>query len=185
MRKAFVPCLAVLAMALAGCESTSGNAPANNTELMTSAKTSLQQMTAQDSHLQDLTNNSTGYVIFPEVGKAAAGIGAAGGKGVLYENGQSVGIVRMDQVGVGPQVGGETYSELIIFQNQSALNRLKNNSLEFGAEAAATLVKAGAAAAAQFDNGVGVFILPKGGLMAGASIHGQKFTFYPTNSSGT
>ena len=184
MHHAFIPVLGILAMALAGCESTSGSAasPAQNTELLNSSQVALQKMTAQDPNLQDLINSSYGYVIFPEVGKAAAGIGAAGGKGIVYQNGHPVGTVTMDQIGVGPQIGGETYSELIVFQNQQALNRLMNNSLEFGADAHATLVKAGAAAATQFDNGVKVFVLPKGGLMAGADIHGQKFTFHPNSN---
>ena len=183
MRIAFVPVLAVVAMALAGCESTSGNSAANRTELSNSGKTALDQMVAKDPNLQDQTNNSYGYVIFPEVGKAAAGIGAAGGKGIVYQNGQEIGTVTMDQVGVGPQLGGQTYSELIIFQNQDAFNRLVNNSLEFGADASGTVVKAGAAAGSQFSNGVKVFIMPKGGLMAGADIHGQKFTFHSNNSA--
>jgi len=182
MRALFVSVLAILAMGLVGCESTSGNSAANRTELSTSGKTAHDQMVAKDPQLQDLINSAYGYVIFPEVGKAAAVVGAAGGKGVVYQNGQEIGTVSMDQVGVGPQLGGETYSELVIFQNQQALERLKNDSLEFGGDMSATVVKAGAASGSQFANGVQVFIMPKGGLMAGIDVHGQKFTFHPSNS---
>ena len=185
MRIAFVPVLAVVAMALVGCESTSGNSAANRTELSTSGKTALDQMIAKDPQLQDQINSSYGYVIFPEVGKAAAVVGAAGGKGTVYQNGQEIGTVSMDQVGVGLQLGGETYSELIIFQHQEAFNRLVNNSLEFGGDTSAIAVKAGAAAGSEFANGVKVFIMPKGGLLAGADVHGQRFTFHANNSPTT
>jgi lipid-binding SYLF domain-containing protein len=81
------------------------------------------------------------------------------------------------------QLGGDTFGELIIFQDEHALNRMMNNSIEFGADASATIIKAGAAGDTNFANGVKVFILPKGGLMAGVSVNGQKFHFTPANNS--
>lgn len=182
MRKAILPVFVVAAMGLIGCETNTPNSTASRTELKTHADSGLQQFYAQDAKLQDTVNNSVGYVVFPDVGKGAVGIGGASGHGVVYKNGQPAGTVTLTQVSVGPQVGGQTYSELLVFQNEAALNRLMNNSLEFGAAAEATIVKAGAAAAARFDNGVGVYILPKGGLMAGANINGQKFQFSPDSN---
>jgi lipid-binding SYLF domain-containing protein len=167
-----------------GCETNTPNSPAAQMDVSNRSETALQQMTAQDGRLQDLINNSYGYVIFPEVGQGAIGVGGSSGVGTVYQNGKEVGTVKLTQVSVGPQVGGDTYSELIIFQNQQAMNRLMNDSLEFGAAANATIVKAGAAAAARLDNGVGVFLLPKGGLMAGANVNGQKFHFM-SNSGQT
>ena len=38
---------------------------------------------------------------------------------------------------------------------------------------------AGAAGAARFEDGVAVFHLPKGGLMAAAAVNGQKINFEP------
>lgn len=179
MRNAVTFCaLAALTLGgVVGCETNSPNSPAAQTNMTNSSENALAAITAQDAKLQDMLNNSYGYVIFPEIGQAAVGVGGSSGRGTVYQNGKEVGTVKLTQVSLGPQLGGDTYSELIIFQNQQAMNRLLNNSLEFGAAANATLVKAGAAAAARFDNGVGVFILPKGGLMAGANINGQKFHF--------
>jgi lipid-binding SYLF domain-containing protein len=179
MRKALTLCaLAALTVGgVVGCETNSPNSPAAQASMANNSQTALAAMTAQDGKLQDLLNNSYGYVIFPEVGQAAIGVGGSSGHGTVFQNGKEVGTVKLTQVSLGPQVGGDTYSELIIFQSQQAMNRLMNDSLEFGAAANATAVKAGAAAAARFDNGVSVFILPKGGLMAGANINGQKFHF--------
>jgi len=178
MRTAATLCaLAALTVGVVGCETNTPNSPAAQMDVSNRSQTALQQMTAQDGRLQDMINNSYGYVIFPEVGQGAIGVGGSSGVGTVYQNGKEVGTVKLTQVSVGPQLGGDTYSELIVFQNQQAMNRLMNDSLEFGAAANATIVKAGAAAATRLDNGVGVFLLPKGGLMAGANVNGQKFHF--------
>jgi len=184
MRKALIPLFSIAAIAAVGCESTGPNAPAPKTQLEPRSDNSLQMFLSHDSGLQKLIDNSAGYVIFPEVGKGAVGVGGASGLGTVYRHGQAIGSVKLDQVSVGPQIGGETYAELIIFRDEPALNRMINNAFEFGAAASATVIKAGVAADARFDeNGTLCYILPKGGLMAGADIHGQKFHFYDNNGS--
>jgi lipid-binding SYLF domain-containing protein len=180
LKLAFIPLVAALGMPLVGCESTNtttGNLPHENATLDSRARATVDQMTASDPGLRDVLQNGYGYVIFPEVGKAAVGIGGAGGKGVVYQQGQKIGYATLNQGSVGVQLGGETYAELIVFKTPDALAVFKNGNLTFGADASATLVKAGAAAAGQFNNGTRIFILPKGGLMAGVSIMGQKFGF--------
>jgi len=141
------------------------------------ARASLERMEAQDPSLTNNVNNAVGYAIFPEVGSAAIGIGGAEGQGFVYRGGQRVGMVKMTQGSIGIQAGGDTYAELIIFQDDKALNRLMNNSFEFGSDASATAVKAGAAGSAEFSHGSQVYILPKGGFKAGVSLNGQKFKF--------
>jgi lipid-binding SYLF domain-containing protein len=183
MRSAVIPVFAVAALAIVGCETNSPNSAANNVDLNNRARMALEQMTAQDPHLQDVINNSVGYVIFPEVGQAAVGVGGASGQGVVYRSGQPIGSARIDQVSLGPDIGGQTYSELIVFKDEKAMGRLMNDSLEFGAQAHATAVKAGAAAATEFAEGYAVFLLPKGGLEVGASISGQKFHFHPNSNT--
>ena len=183
MRSMLLPVCAVGLAALVGCETTSPNSPGATMDLNNRAQISLHQMTAQDPHLQDLIGNSMGYVIFPEIGQGAVGVGGASGSGIVYRNGQPVGTATMNQLSIGPDIGGQTYSELIIFKDEKSLNRLMNDSLEFGAEAHATAVKAGAAAGTEFSNGVAVFILPKGGLEVGASLTGQKFHFNQNNGN--
>ena len=186
VQKLFVPVLAAFAMAMVGCEGTSGNSPAENATLSNRANASVQEMEAHDAGLRNAVDNAYAYVIFPEVGKAAVGIGGSGGKGVVYRGGQPIGYATLNQGSIGPQVGGETYAELIVFKDADALASFRNGDLTLGADASATLVKAGAAAATQFKNGTAVFVLPKGGLMAGASINGQVIHFVRDSSnSGT
>ena len=97
----------------------------------------------------------------------------------MYEKGQYIGYADLTQVSVGFQAGGQTYSELIVFQDQAAMNRFKQNETNFGANASAVLAENGAAADAQFVDGVAVFIKPITGAMAEASLGGQQITYMP------
>jgi len=183
MRMYLLPLVAILA-AVAGCDTASPDSPGTRTAIAQESNTALERMYAQDPGLRNLTANAYGYAIFPEVGEAAVGIGGASGKGIVYKGGQRVGTVTLEQASIGVQLGGQTFGELIIFQDEHALNRLMNNSVEFGADASATIVKAGAAGSTNFANGVQIYILPKGGLMAGVSLNGQKFHFIPSQTNG-
>src|ERR1700751_3501815 len=62
-----------------------------------------------DSLMSHLFDSSPGYVIFPNVGKGAIGVGGAAGNGILYEGGKAVGRASMKQVNVGFQFGGKAY----------------------------------------------------------------------------
>jgi len=130
-----------------------------------------------DSLMQHLFDNSTGYVIFPNVGKGAIGVGGAAGNGILYENGKPVGRASMKQVSVGFQFGGQAYREVIFFENQAAVDRFKQNKFEFDAQISAVAATAGASADAKYRQGVMVYTQEKGGLMYEASVGGQKFEY--------
>ena len=71
------------------------------------------------------------------------------------------------------------FAELIAFENEEAFNRFTSNRYEATAQASAVAIKTGAAAAAKYTNGVAIFTYIKGGLMAEASVGGQRFTFQP------
>jgi lipid-binding SYLF domain-containing protein len=133
----------------------------------------------QDPSMGNLFKNSYGYVIFPDVGKGAAGVGGAAGKGALYEKGKPEGTAKMLQVSVGAQAGGQAYREVIFFENKAALDRFKNNKIEFSAQTSAIAAKAGSSANENYRDGVVVFSQEKGGLMLEASLGGQKFTYKP------
>jgi len=130
-----------------------------------------------DPSMENLFKNSSGYVIFPNVGKGGVGVGGAAGKGAVYQKGTTVGTSQMVQVTVGAQAGGQAYREIIFFENRDALNRFMQNKIEFSGQASAIAVKAGASANTNYRDGVVVFSQAKGGLMLEASLGGQKFTY--------
>lgn len=130
-----------------------------------------------DGLMQSLFDNSHGYVIFPNVGKGAIGVGGAAGNGIVFENGNPIGSAKMKQVSVGFQFGGQAYREVIFFENQEALDRFKQNNFEFSAQASAVAATKGASANVKYSDGVMIFTQQKGGLMYEASIGGQKFNY--------
>lgn len=130
-----------------------------------------------DASMANLFKHSSGYVIFPNVGKGGVGVGGAAGKGAVYEKGAVIGTSQMVQVTVGAQAGGQAYREIIFFESKEALDRFKDNKIEFSGQASATAVKSGASANANYRDGVIVFSQTKGGLMLEASLGGQKFTY--------
>ena len=140
-----------------------------------------------DEFIQEKSKNGKDEFIYlglgEPIGKGGFGIGGAYGKGTLYENGILVGDAKMTQVSVGFQWGGQSYSELIVFENKKALELFKSSRLELAAQASAIAVTAGVSADVPYTNGVAVYTLPKAGLMYEATVGGQKFKYFPENES--
>jgi hypothetical protein len=134
---------------------------------------------AHDAGFEQLVRGAYAYAVFPSVGKAAAVVGAAFGKGEVFQGKQMIGYAALAQMSVGVQLGGHTFDEVIIFRNEAALKRFKAGRFAFAADASAVVVKAGAAAASDYEHAAGVFVLSEGGLMLELSIGTQKFMFRP------
>lgn len=146
-------------------------------KLISDSKEAKEQFIKSDGLMQSLFENSYGYVIFPNVGKGAIGVGGAAGNGIVYEKGTAIGSAKMKQVSVGFQFGGQAYREVIFFENKSALDRFKEDRFEFAAQASAVAATAGASTNVKYKDGVMVFTQEKGGLMYEASVGGQKFDY--------
>ena len=145
----------------------------------------------------DFFSKSYGWAIFPTIGKGGFGIGGAHGTGRVYAKGKYVGDTSMTQVTIGFQLGGQAYSQIIFFQDKRAYDEFTGGNFEFGAQASAVAITAGASATAstsgssagssagkndantvgQYNKGMAVFTVAKGGLMYEASIGGQKYTY--------
>jgi lipid-binding SYLF domain-containing protein len=152
-------------------------AQGDNDRILTDSKEAKTAFIKTDASMEDLFNSSHAYVIFPNVGKGAVIVGGAGGNGIVYEKGKQIGTAKMVQASVGAQAGGQAYREVIFFENKDALDRFKDNKLEFSGQVSAVAVKAGASANVKYTDNVKVFTQEKGGLMLEASLGGQKFSY--------
>jgi lipid-binding SYLF domain-containing protein len=137
----------------------------------------------KNDKMTDYFADSYGYVVFPSVGKGGIVLGAAHGRGIVYEQGEAIGEAKMTQVTIGLQWGGQAYSEVIFFKNAAALAAFKRGELEFSGQVSAVAITAGASADISYDNDVAVYTLTKAGFMYEASLGGQKFKFIANNSS--
>jgi lipid-binding SYLF domain-containing protein len=142
-----------------------------------------------------------GYAVFPTVGKGGLGIGGSHGKGQVYRGGTVIGFTSTSDISIGLQAGGQAYSQVIFFENAAALEKFTKGNFEFAASASAIAVQATAeaktstegtaagasgsrtgdraAAGAEYQNGMAVFTMAKGGLMYAATIAGQKYSYKP------
>jgi lipid-binding SYLF domain-containing protein len=140
-----------------------------------------------------------GYAVFPTIGKGGLGVGAAHGKGRVYEKGKYIGDTSVTQVSFGFQAGGQAYSQMIFFQDKRSLDEFTSGNFEFGADVSAVAITAAAGASAgttgasagasggkkdagtagKYYKGMAVFTIVKGGAMYEAAVAGQKFGYKP------
>jgi lipid-binding SYLF domain-containing protein len=158
------------------------------------------QVFRQSPVAQPFFKNAYGYAVFPKIGKGAAGVGGAFGKGQVYRGGKVTGLTSLFQLSVGLQLGGEAFSEIIFFQDQRAYDDFTRGNFEFDATASAVAITAAAQTqtgttgntvgasvgpkdgkqiAAKYVKGMAVLVHTKGGLMYEVSVGGQKFSFEP------
>jgi len=146
-------------------------------------------------------SKSYGYAVFPTIGKGGIGIGGAHGSGKVYRQGTAIGTSKMTQLTIGFQLGGQAYSQVIFFENETALNDFTSGNFEFSAQATAVAITAGASAEANtgggtatgvsggkndastaslgYRKGMAIFTVAKGGLMYEAALGGQKYSYTP------
>lgn len=144
-------------------------------------------------------DSAYGYAIFPTIGKAGLVVGGAYGEGRVYAGGKYVGDTTMTQFTAGFQAGGQAFSQIIFFQNQTAYEEFTSGNFEFSAQATAVVITAGLSADASttgglaagasggrndaatvhggYRRGLAVFTIARGGLMFEAVLGGQKFSY--------
>ena len=139
----------------------------------------LQRAERRDPGLKPFLKKARGYAVFPSVGKAAAVAGGGFGKGEVFEQGKLVSYAAIAQATIGVQLGGGTFTQIIAFENKTTLERFRRGLFTFSANASVVMIKAGAAASADYEKGAAVFVLSRGGMMLEAGVGGQKFIVKP------
>lgn len=146
-------------------------------ELRQDADSALSEVTSANAGFDSIIRHAPGFVVFPTVAKGGAGIGGAYGRGIVYANGAPVGYTDLRQATVGLQLGGQTYTQILVFESLAALDRFRQGNYEFSAQATALVLHSGEGANARFDDGVAVFTMDEAGLMLEAAVGGQKFSY--------
>jgi lipid-binding SYLF domain-containing protein len=138
----------------------------------------LKRLEAKDPGLRKLLEKAYGYAVFPSVGKAALVVGGSYGRGAAFEKEKMIGYATISQMTIGVQIGGDTFTEILIFNDKDSLKRFKQGRMAFAANASAVLVKAAAAGTNNFK-GVTALAYSSGGMLLELSLGGQKFKFKP------
>jgi lipid-binding SYLF domain-containing protein len=170
--------VSMISFFVAGC-ATAPDTQVERQNLVDQATSALRQMKNSDPTLTQFLAQSFGYAVFPNVGKGAFIAGGAYGRGIVYEKGNFVGYSDVAQATIGLQAGGQSFDEIIVFENRGVMDRFISGKVNFSASASAVILKSGAGGAARYTDGVAVFVQPTGGLMVEAAVGGQQFTFMP------
>ena len=137
------------------------------------------------------------YAVFPTIGAGGLVVGGARGKGQVYVHDRLVGDALMTQLSIGFQAGGKAFSEIRFFQDKRSLDVFESGKFEFSANASAVAITTGASAGVgtdrasseasggkndattngDYQTGMAVFTIAKGGLMFAADISGEKFAY--------
>jgi len=148
-------------------------------KLTAEVKDALKDFQAADGSLKAIFKKAAGYAVFPTAGKGGFIVGGAHGTGQVYAGGKLLGTAKMTQVTVGAQIGGQAFAEIIFFETKEALAQFKAGGYSMNAQVSAVAAAEGASNNAKYVEGVMVFTKARSGLMAEATVGGQKFSFDP------
>lgn len=152
-------------------------APPDRAALHSEVIATLKRLTLKHPELKRTLQKAYGFAVFPSVGRASLVMGGARGYGEVFEQGEIIGTTRVTQVTVGVQVGGQTFSELLIFERKPSLKAFKASPMAFNANASALFI-AGGSGTTDFKD-VTAHAYTRGGMLLEASLGGQKFRFFP------
>jgi hypothetical protein len=144
----------------------------------------LTRVREEHPELSSALDKAHGYAVFPSAGRASAVLGGAYGRGEVYERGQRIGDASMGQLTVGVQLGGQTFSEIILFNSENALDRFKAGRIAFAANLSAVVSKAAASGTADYERDVVAKAFSNGGMLLEASLGAQFFRFKPSGANG-
>jgi len=175
--KTIVVNLVVLASVIMGGCQTAPDSEASSEGIEIRVQEAIHAFKARDPGIETFFEGAYGYAVLPKVVKGAFIVGGGHGQGHVYEQGTLIGYCSVSLGSIGASIGGETFREIIFFENEDALKRFCSGEFKFSAQVTATAVTAGAALKAKYTDGMVVFMMTDMGMMADASAGGQKFNF--------
>lgn len=178
MFKRSFACVAALVLLFVGGCTTAPKESNERTQLRSEADALLVTAQAKSPLVKQYVNTAHGYAVFPSIGEGGFLVAGGYGKGVLYEKGSIIGYTDASQLSIGATIGGQSFSEVIFFETPFALQEFKGGNYSLDAQVSAVALDQSATKAA-YSNGVAVVVLDRNGLMAQASVGGQKFRYEP------
>lgn len=140
--------------------------------------TALQACKAQLPACNALAGKAKGILVFPEVTKAAVGIGGSYGEGALLVGGKTAAHYSTKSASLGLSIGAQTRSEVIMFLTEAALEQFRTSEgWEVGGSASIVAIdtgKSGSIDTESIKDPVVGFIFGEKGLMADLSFEGAK-----------
>ena len=134
--------------------------------------------TAKSFHAQnrDVHQRSVAQIVFPKAVKGSFIFGGNYAEGYLVENGQIIDQIRMIGGNIGPNIGGQSYSQITYIMDPKTFLEIKNGQ-KFSLQGTASYAKAGQSVTdifGQISDGQSLItvIFNQSGYLAGISFEG-------------
>lgn len=180
----FMP-VVIIAAVLASCSVS----PSSRTNLDEASRAALEDLYRRAPAAKAVSDRANAVLVFPSVTQGGFLLGAQYGRGVLFENGRSVGYYNITGGSFGLQAGAQSYSQAYFFTTEQALATFRSSpGFEVGAGldvAVASVGVSGDISTATLQKPIVVFVWGQQGLMAGVKVEGQKITKLAEGSGGT
>lgn len=157
--------------------------PDPNDKWQTRSHKAVQKFREEAPKTERYFEDAYGYAVLPRVGRIGAGFGGSYGKGLVFEGDDLVGKTGFWQFTSGIQGGFKSFSMIVFFKDQNALDYFKARKWQLLGQAGVTLGPVGLDGTPAYNDGVAIFVLTRFGLMGEFTISGAKFTYkdLPTN----
>ena len=132
---------------------------------------------SDNKKITNYINSSYTYVVFPNVIKGGAIIGAARANGRAFSGGKWIGNVTMTQYNIGALAGAQTYSEIIFFKTPEAFMEFMKGGFEDASQFSLVPIYSGLSADVNFAKNVEVYTSSNYGLMLELSTGLQDFNY--------
>lgn len=144
------------------------------------AQQSLQQLYKAQPSARGLLQHAAGYAVFSDMGVKILFAGSGKGQGVAVNNKtRQQTYMKMVELQAGLGFGLSKFSNIFVFETESALNSFINKGWQFGGQstAAAKTAESGGAAqgAVSVENGVWLYQLTEKGLNLSVTATGSKY----------
>ncbi|NPD18991.1 lipid-binding SYLF domain-containing protein [Alterinioella nitratireducens] len=131
-------------------------------------------------YTRELSENAQGVLVMPLITEAGFGFGGGYGRGALRINGATVDYYSSAQATVGFQIGAQQYAHALFFMTQDALRDFRYSSgWAAGADIQYAVNREGGNLGTSTTNllspVIGV-VFGQAGLIAGATVEGQRYT---------
>jgi lipid-binding SYLF domain-containing protein len=148
--------------------------------LETEASAKVSEFQNQTSGAETLLNNAKGVLICPKITKGGFIVGVEGGKCTLRVGGKTVEYYRTRAGKLGLLAGIQSYSMILVFNQQAALDTFRTGEREWevGVDASVAIAEVGATGKIDTTNlqeAIVAFVFGEKGLMADLSLEGSNF----------
>ncbi len=152
----------------------------NRAGLRVKANATVERLNASRPEAASVVNAAKALLVFPEILKGGLVVGASGGDGVWFVNGQPQDYYRSSAVSYGFQAGITTFGYVMAFMDQASIDYVaSSDGWEVGVGPAVSVADEGFAkrfTTTSLKDGVVVFFVNQAGFFAGTGIEGTKIT---------